>query len=318
MFWRFYHLFNQSFPPAPTWSVDEIPDQTGRVHLVTGGYAGIGRETVKALLNKNATVYIAARSRTKAEAAIAALKQETGREALFLELDLASLSSVHHAATKFLAKEKELHVLYNNAGVMFTDMKLLTADGYDLQFGTNVLGHYYFTELLLPALKAGRARIINVSSIATLLIPAPTSTFDILRDGAQRQNLGLGATYRMYGLSKLGNALHAKELDRRYASAGIVSIAVNPGNISTDLYQNVQSLIRRLFFDMILYPPPIGAITQLYAGTAPEAASMGGQFLVPWARPGPASPKVSDVGLARRMWEWLEEQVSHYEEKRKD
>ncbi|KZV84163.1 NAD(P)-binding protein [Exidia glandulosa HHB12029] len=312
MFWRLYQVLSQSFPPPPTWSVDDMPNQSGRVHLVTGGAAGIGLETTKALLMKDATVYIATRNRRKAEAAIALLKEETGNEAHFLELDLASLESVKRAATEFLAKETALHVLYNNAGVLFTDMKLMTVDGYDLQFGTNVLGHFYLTRLLMPALIAGQARVVNVSSVMPLILTAPTSSFDYLTDGPDRRKLSLGK-YRMYGISKLGNILHAKELHRRYAQDGIVATAVNPGILKTDLYKTMPSRFRRWIYDRLLYPPPFGAITQLYAGTAPEGASMGGQFLVPWARIGPTSVEASDADLARRLWDWLEEQVRFHE-----
>ena len=132
---NFWPVFAQAYPPRSSFSVDQIPDLTGRVMLVTGipisrrplfrkltarplgGNTGIGYETVKALLAHNATVYLAARDRTKATAAIAALREETGRSAIFLELDLASLASVKCAAEEFLAKEPALHVLFNNACV---------------------------------------------------------------------------------------------------------------------------------------------------------------------------------------------------------
>ncbi|OBZ73573.1 hypothetical protein A0H81_06418 [Grifola frondosa] len=106
----------QSFsPPKPKFSTDQIPDLTGRVMIVTGGYAGVGKETVKALLQHNAKVYIAARNRQKATEAIADLKAQTGQAALFLELDLADLAAVQKSAQEFLSKEHELHVLFNNA-----------------------------------------------------------------------------------------------------------------------------------------------------------------------------------------------------------
>jgi len=107
---------------------------------LVGGNVGIGKETIKALLEHNAKVYMASRSKEKADAAISELKAQTGKEAIFLELDLSSLASVRKAAEEYLSKEHELHVLFNNAGVMWPPTELLTADGYDLQFGTNVLG----------------------------------------------------------------------------------------------------------------------------------------------------------------------------------
>ena len=113
-------IWTNMFPPKPTWTADEMPDQSGKVMIVTGGNTGIGKETVKVLLQHNAKVYLAARSRSKAEAAIKDLKDETGKDAIFLELDLSSLASVRKAAEEFLNKEHELHILFNNACVACT------------------------------------------------------------------------------------------------------------------------------------------------------------------------------------------------------
>ncbi|KAF8659670.1 hypothetical protein AX16_001811, partial [Volvariella volvacea WC 439] len=131
--------YRQGWPPASKFSVDDIPDLTGKVVIVTGGNTGIGKETVKALLAHNAKVYLAARSQEKASQAIKDLLQETGKEAIFLKLDLSDLKSIKRSAEEFQSKEKELHILFNNAGVMFPPVSEITTDGYDLQFGTNVL-----------------------------------------------------------------------------------------------------------------------------------------------------------------------------------
>ncbi|CUA69446.1 hypothetical protein RSOLAG22IIIB_14011 [Rhizoctonia solani] len=149
--------------------------------IVTGGNTGIGMETCKALLNKNAKVYLAARSKSRADVAIEWLRHETnGKAPVFLELDLASLASVRKAVEEFKSKEHQLHVLFNNAGVMAPPVDQRTVDGYDLQFGTNVLGHYFFTTLLLPTLihtaktspvAHGHARVVNTSSGMLHLAP---------------------------------------------------------------------------------------------------------------------------------------------------
>ncbi|TFY69199.1 hypothetical protein EVJ58_g553 [Rhodofomes roseus] len=120
--------------------MDQMPDLTGQVMLVTGGNAGLGKETVKALLEHNAKVYMGARDEQKARAAIEELKEKTGKEAVFLELNLANLASVKKSAEDFLSKEKQLHVLFNNAGVTCMPIEWVTDDGYDLTFGTNVVG----------------------------------------------------------------------------------------------------------------------------------------------------------------------------------
>ncbi|KAF9524304.1 hypothetical protein CPB83DRAFT_898051 [Crepidotus variabilis] len=158
------------------------PDLTGRVIIVTGANAGVGKETAKALLSHNAKVYLAARSKEKAEAAIRELKQLTGQEGIFLKLDLSELSSVKAAAEEFLS------------GVMVPPHGQLTSQGYDSQFVTNVLGHFHFTTLLLPALIAGKntspnkkARVVTTSS------GEKTSVESLYKD------------------SKLGNILFANE-----------------------------------------------------------------------------------------------------------
>ncbi|KAG8891923.1 hypothetical protein FRB99_003237, partial [Tulasnella sp. 403] len=209
--WRF---FDQCYPPKPTFDPErDIPDLAGKVVIVTGlrcrfsshaveaesvcprvgGNTGIGKETIKALLLKNAKVYMASRSKAKAEQAIADLKQATGKEAIFLELDLASLDKITRAANEFKSKEPALHILFNSAGVMIPPMDQFTEDGWDLQFGTNVLGPAHFTLSLIDQLAAGaksssdgRARVVNTSSLVAYLNSNSRIDFDSLRAGPTR------------------------------------------------------------------------------------------------------------------------------------
>ncbi|KAG8892059.1 hypothetical protein FRC01_014367, partial [Tulasnella sp. 417] len=245
-------FITQTYPPASKFDPQrDIPDLTGKVIIVTGGNTGIGRETIKALLLKNAKVYMASRSRPKAEAAIDdvsarppyagpnptnvsrnQLKQQTGREALFLELDLANLDKVRKAADEFMRKEPVLHILFNSGGVMFPPVEQLTDDGYDLQFGTNCLGHAHFTLSIMPALMAGaraspdgKARVVNTSSFVVYYNSQPLIKWDTLRDDPARTALG---TRSLYAQSKYGVVGFSNELARRYAEHGIVSNAVNP------------------------------------------------------------------------------------------
>ncbi|KAI0826458.1 NAD(P)-binding protein [Irpex lacteus] len=307
-------VFTQLYPPRPTFSVEDVPDLTGRVCIVTGGYSGIGKETVKALLMRHAKVYIAGRSETKANPVIQELQQSTGNEAIFLTLDLADLASIRRCAKEFLVKEQELHILFNNAGVLFNPIDQLTADGYDLTFGTNVLGHWYLTELLMPALLKGRetspdhyARVITTSSIVCYL---ETVRYNTLKDGPARRKLWRST---LYAQSKFANIQVAREVARRYGDQGILSIAVNPGNIKTDLYRNTHDHIYKIGYFLVdvitLQPIRFGALTQLYAGTMPEALKYNGEFLIPWARLGRARSEAYDVESCKKLWEWLEEQV---------
>ncbi|KLO08983.1 NAD-P-binding protein [Schizopora paradoxa] len=319
MFWKLGQVWNQSwFIPKPAYTPKDIPDLTGKVMIVTGGNTGIGKETIKALLPKNAKVYMASRSRSKAEAAIEELEKETGKKAIFLELDLADLASVKRAAEAFQSQEKELHVLFNNGGVMIPDMKELTKQGYDLQFGTNVLGHHYFTTLLLPTLLStvkssppGTVRVITTSSSGSFLYPNADIVYETLKPGKARDKMG---DQTLYLQSKLGNTLVSREFARRYSSEGIASIALNPGNISSDLQRTTPLPLLLFLRAFMLYPTPMGALTQLYAGTAPDAAEHNGKFLIPWGRVGNHSKASNSPENALRLWEWLEAQVKSFEE----
>jgi len=319
MIWKLGQVWNQSwFIPKPTYLPKDIPDLSGKVIIVTGGNTGIGKETVKALLLKNAKVYMASRSRSKAEAAIADLERETGKKAIFLEIDLADLASVKKAAETFQSQKKELHILFNNGGVMIPAMKDLTKQGYDLQFGTNVLGHHYFTTLLIPTLVAtakssspGTVRIITTSSSASFLFPKSDIDYETVRPGKARDDMG---TQTLYLQSKLGNTLVARELARRYSHEGIISISLNPGNIGSDLQRTTPYAMLLFLRIFMLYPTPMGAITQLYAGTAPEAAEHNGKFLVPWARVGNHTRASNDPDNALRLWNYLDAQVKAWEE----
>ncbi|KAH9920280.1 NAD(P)-binding protein [Fomitopsis serialis] len=299
----------QAFPPKSAFTPEQMPDLTGRVVIVTGGNVGIGKETIKALLEHNAKVYMASRSKEKADAAIKELVQQTGKEAIFLELDLSSLASVRKSAEEFMSKEKELHILFNNAGVMWPPRELLTADGYDLQFGTNVLGHFLFTKLLIPALVAGKdtspdhhARVVTTSSSAAY---GYTLNFDAFRDSPARRRM---ITTTLYSQSKFGNVVVAREFAKRYADQGIVSTSCNPGNIQTELQRYAPTILRKIM-NLVLYDAPYGALTQLWAGTMPETLDYNGKYLIPWARVGQCRSEAYDDALGEKLWGWLEEQV---------
>ncbi|KAJ7732361.1 NAD-P-binding protein [Mycena maculata] len=304
------------FPPKPEWSVNEIPDLTGQVMIVTGGNTGIGKETVKALLQHNAKVYIAGRTESRVLAAIKDLEAQTGKTAEFIRLDLADLNSVKHAAEEFKQKETQLNVLFNNGGVMWPPLDQLTSQNIDLVFGTNVLGHFYFTKLLLPTLLAtaaagNTARIIHTSSSGALFHPQKDGiNYNTLLDGPARTKAG--AVY-LYGQSKLGNVFVSNELARRYGDQGIVSISLNPGNLRTELARHEKSQIKIKLISMLCYPVPMGALTQLWAGTTKEAASHNGGFLQPWARIGTLPSSSTDPAACKALWNWLEEQVARVE-----
>ncbi|KAJ7675718.1 NAD(P)-binding protein [Mycena polygramma] len=301
---------NQSLPPKSKFSVNDIPDLSGQVIIVTGGNSGVGKETVKALLQHNAKVYIAARSEEKARDAIKDLKSETGKEAEFLHVDLADLHSIKRAAAEFNQKETQLHVLFNNGGVMVPPIEQLTAQNIDLQFGTNVLGHFYLTKLLLPTLLATAtagnvARVINTSSLVSYA--ASGIDFNTVKDSPARKKVGTG---KLYSQSKFGNVVLSNELQRRYGDQGLVSVALNPGNLKTELQRHLGGFTRSIT-NLTLYPVSYGALTQLWAGTTEEGKTLGGKYLIPWARVGKANPATADPETGKALWTWLEEQVAN-------
>ncbi|KAJ6511542.1 NAD-P-binding protein, partial [Mycena vitilis] len=257
-----------------------------QIVLITGGNAGLGYETAKQVLLKGAKVYIAARSPEKATEAITRLRAETkaGEDrVLFVKLDLADLHSVRAAAANFLTHEERLDVLYNNGGVMTTPPEQLTAQGFDLQFGTNVLGHFFLTELLIPALRASHAssgipaRIVNITSWGHTLAPKTGFVVDSLKKSEARDKQI--KKWGMLAPSKLGNILISNYLARKYSDI-LVSCAVHPGFVSTDLGRCAILLQRDGFHRL-------GAQTQIWAGTTASPTEINAKYLIPWARVAP-------------------------------
>lgn len=220
---------SQAFPPAPRFTEATVPDLTSKVYIVTGASAGVGKELSRLLYSRNGTIYIAARSREKASAAISWIREchpnSTG-QLNFLMLDLNDLRGIKASVEEFLGRERRLDVLFNNAGVMMPPQGSKTEQGYELQLGTNCLAPFLFTKLLTPLLiqtatssPPGSVRVIWVSSSAAEVI-AP-------RGGVDLENLDFAkeksATVK-YAISKGGNVLHAIEYQRRYKSDGVVSI----------------------------------------------------------------------------------------------
>ncbi|KAJ7621300.1 NAD(P)-binding protein [Roridomyces roridus] len=303
-------MLQQSFfCGKPQWNAErDIPDLTGQVIIVTGGNAGIGRHTVQGLLQNNAKVYMASRDERKALAAIDELYALTGKRAVFLPLDLTDLASVKAAAEEFLSKEKELHVLYNNGGVMVPPIEETTPTGYDLTFGTNVLGHFYLTKLLLPILiataqTAGAARIVTLTSMVHYVATVDYETF---KDGSKRRKR---TPFDLYAQSKWADAVFAMELARRYGEQGIVSTSVNPGNLKTNISHNSKGLVGLLKL-ILIHPPEWGSTTQLWAGTAPAAVHANGKYVAPWGRIARHRKDVEDPEKGSKLWEWLEAQVA--------
>ncbi|MCB8984544.1 MAG: SDR family oxidoreductase [Ardenticatenaceae bacterium] len=297
------------------WTTADMPDLTGKVAIVTGANSGLGYETALALAQKNARVVMACRNQEKGERARAQIAEQAPEAALDLRrLDLADLSSVRALAGAVRADYDRLDMLINNAGVMALPYRE-TADGFEMQFGTNHLGHFALTGLLLDLLLATpEARVVTVSS---LVHRRGRLNFDDLQ--SQKQYSKWGA----YGQSKLANLLFAYELQRRLTavSADTISVAAHPGYAATQLQEagpNMEgSTLQRQIMDLanklFAQSAAMGALPTLYAATAPEVR--GGEFYGPdgfgGARGYPvctdSSPRSHDVAAAIKLWQVSEE-----------
>jgi NAD(P)-dependent dehydrogenase (short-subunit alcohol dehydrogenase family) len=263
--------------PKADWSVGDIPSQDGRIFLVTGGTSGIGYESAKALAASGAQVIIAARGAKRGEEAIASIRQSTPDAKLqFEELDLANLASVRALTTRLNQSLPRLDGLINNAGLMEPPERLVSADGLEMQFAVNYLGHFALTAELLPLLQKSQApRVVTLSSIA-----AAHGGAIHLQDLQFETKYDAGAAYAQ---SKLACLMFALELQRRSDAAGwgIQSMATHPGVSRTNLLterRGVSGFVRR-HLPFLFQPAPAGAVPTLYAATAAEA--QGGKYYGP-------------------------------------
>ena len=286
-------------------------DLTGRTVLVTGVSAGLGVETARALTSVGARVLGAARDLSKAKVACDGLDVE------LVELDLADLESVRRCASEVLDLAPALHVLVNNAGVMAPPL-MRTAQGFELQLGTNHLGHFLLTRLLEPALRAGApSRVVNVSSRGHL---RAGMDFDDPHWRARDYD-----KWKAYGQSKSANVLFTVELERRWGPSGVHAVALHPGVILTELSRHLSqqdltalsSGARPGGGRLTLVDVPTGAATQVWAATSPDLEGRGGLYLEDCAVAGPTpgdgsagyAPHAVDPEAANRLWDWSEREV---------
>jgi|SRR5829696_955437 len=296
---------------ALKWDTSRIPDQTGRVAVVTGANSGLGLVTARELARAGARVVLACRNLEKGKTALTEVERAaTGAPPELADLDLANLTSVRSFAQSFKDTHDGLDLLVNNAGVMAPPRRR-TADGFELQFGTNHLGHFALTALLLPAMEGREdARVVTLSSNA--------HKFGRIAFG----NLSGDRRYfrwRAYGQSKLANLLFALELDRRLraSSSTVKSLAAHPGYAATNLQSAAAPLFDRLVMKVtdavVAQNDEMGALPQLYAATEPSLE--GGIYVGP---DGPGEQRghptivrptgaARDEGTARRLWEVSEE-----------
>ncbi|EPE35903.1 NAD(P)-binding Rossmann-fold containing protein [Glarea lozoyensis ATCC 20868] len=332
----FQSMFSQFFPSAPSFTENDIPAQDGRVFIVTGGNAGIGFELCRMLYDKGATVYMASRSKERADKAIQQL--DTARDPVspkkgkvkFLHFDLNDLTVVKKAAETFAAQESRLDILWNNAGTgaQRVEVGARTVQGFESMIGMHCIATQYFTQLLIPQLRAavaaspvpGSVRVVWTSSfMSELASPENGIDFNFLDKGTPDLKLN-------FSTSKAATWMLGREMAHRYGELGIVSVIQNPGNLDTDAYAGNPTAYRWLI-QRILYEAKFGAYTELYAGLSPGLTlENNGAYVVPWGkiRPDSDCPRrdlikamisIEDGGLGypAKLWDWFEANSTAYE-----
>ncbi|KAJ7136814.1 hypothetical protein C8R44DRAFT_868920 [Mycena epipterygia] len=266
-------------------------------------------------------VYLGARSPDKAAATIKRLEGETGRTAIFLQLDLADLPVVRKTAETFLTLESRLDLLFNNAGVMNVPPEMLTAQNYDLQFGTNVIGHFFLTQLLLPALTQSYkktnvpARIINTSSIGHQMAPGNGMEAKSIKGGPAhdawlKKTGGFMGTWRLYAQSKMGILFISNYFAKKHSDV-LVSCAVHSNGVRTELGRH-SPLWQRIIYKAFLYPAPMGAYKQLWGATIAMPSQITGQYLIPWGKVGTADKRVSSAQMEDEVIAYIREQIKGF------
>ena len=296
-------------------TTDEVLDGVdlhGKIAVVTGASTGIGLETARALAAAGARVVLAARNPERTEAAAASIRDRVPDAELEVgSLDLASLASVREFAAGYLAAHDRLHLLVNNAGVMYTPLEQ-TADGFEMQFGTNHLGHFLLTNLLVPALLADPpSRVVNLSSGGHV-------SSDIVWDDPNFERRPYNK-FASYGQSKTANILFSVELDHRLGDRGVHAYAVHPGMIHTELGRYMTKDDLAELMDMAKRSPSggmpawktleQGAATSVWAATAPELDAEGGTYLADCQVTDQHAPWALDPASAARLWTLSEDLV---------
>ncbi|XP_017108085.2 retinol dehydrogenase 13 isoform X1 [Drosophila bipectinata] len=275
-------------------------DETGKVIIVTGANTGIGKETVRELARRNATVYMACRNLKKCEEARQEIVLETKNPHVYCrECDLASQESIRNFVAAYKREQTKLHILINNAGVMRCP-RSLTTDGIELQLGVNHMGHFLLTTQLLDMLKkSAPSRVVNVSSLAHTR--GEINTGDLNSDKSYDEG-------KAYAQSKLANVLFTRELARRLEGTGVTVNALHPGVVDTEIIRHMaffNNFFAGLFVKPLFWPfvktPKNGAQTTLYVALDPELNKVSGQYFSD-CKIKEMAPAAFDVQTAKWLW----------------
>ncbi|KAG0045188.1 hypothetical protein BGZ83_009574 [Gryganskiella cystojenkinii] len=310
----------KSYFTGDRYSYEQIPDQTGKVAIVTGANSGLGYATMVALAGHGAHVFLACRNKQRALDAIERAKKEIKDsypnaprkpKLEFLELDLNDINKSRQAATEFLSRGLPLHLLVNNSGIICPFE--LSADGIEKQFAVNHLGHFVFTMGLLDRLRESQpSRVVVLSSFAHEVAVPGGIDFETLNDPTKSDNM------TRYGRAKLANVLFANALARRLSKEQVYVNTVHPGYVNnTELnrdegvYAAPVKVMLNMMFKLNGRPPRQGALTQLYLATSPEIVNkdVRGRYFVPIANEIQPHAYAQDEELQERLWTFSEEIV---------
>ncbi|KAK9459549.1 uncharacterized protein V1516DRAFT_680210 [Lipomyces oligophaga] len=316
-----WQSITEVYPPSPTFTEENLPDLDGKIYLVTGGSYGVGRELAKRLYWKNAVVYVGTRSENRFNAAAQYIKGDSAStgELRLLKMDLMDLPTVVAAATKLKAEISRLDSVWYNAGIMGHPSLSTTVQGFEVHWGTNVVGHFLLNKLLTTLLLTsaegvpwGTVRAIWLSSDANMFSPGP--------DGINWEDVGFqdgNAANQMtkYGQSKAAAILLAHEFASRVGDQGIASLALNPGHLITGMQENRPKWLQRAG-ELFSFDAKYGSYTELFAAFTPLEKNQNGAYIVPWGRFGIPRPSITEGleqrGSGARLWDLLEESVKLY------
>ncbi|TVY17059.1 putative oxidoreductase [Lachnellula arida] len=307
-------------PTSPPFTERDLGEQTGKVFIITGAASGVGFELARILYSKHGSVYIAARSSARADEAIAklrlALPGSQGR-LMPLVIDIADLGTMKAAVQQFLRQESRLDVLVHNAGVMEPPVGSTTKLGHDLEIGTHCLGPFVLTTLLQDVLKRTAAtmpahpytvRVLWIASLLSMGAPPGVMVFD---DAGGPK--AIRKVFPNYMQSKVGSAWLASEFAARFEQDGIMSVAVHPGLMRTEL-QKTMPLPGRVIMSLLFKPAVYGAYTELYAAFSPGLTvdEIRGGYVIAWGRIEPVPKNIADVQKAAIFWRYCERETSAY------
>ncbi|TKA79458.1 hypothetical protein B0A55_04208 [Friedmanniomyces simplex] len=329
------------FLPSPQLTEHNLPDQSGRVFIVTGGYGGVGYELSKILYQRNGTVYVAGRSPEKAKRAINTIKQaHAGSEEKleFLILDLGGLGGIKASAEAIPGREERLDVLVDDACVMQNPLTSTTHQTHELQLGTNCLGPFLLTKLLTPprqqtaravSTPAGSVRVLWAGSVGIEVRSPANGGMDLSsssNDEARHPVPSTKDTMLNYRMSKVGNLFLASQFVVRTtvplplngeddaAGKGLVSLCFNPGNLRTELQREMEGVQKWASSTFLLYLTVMGSNTKLSASCGEESGRIGshGGYVFPWCRMGDVRADIQreveagkkGEGKAVAFWEW--------------